>query len=404
MAMDRLDQSLALWIKGYAWLPDLRRRHHGQPVPTRLLGRPAVAIGGPAAAQFFYAKGNIERRDAIPGPLLDTLFGRGAVHTLDGRAHELRKALFVALLMGDGVDTLAKMVGVAFDEAADRWRGAGEISLFDETALVIADAVAQWCGVPEERSDRTALALDLLAMIDGFGTLGPRHVWARLARRRRERRLAQLIEQVRGEDPTPSALSAIAHHTADGYLLDAHTAAVELLNIIRPATAVTWLVAFAAHAMERWPETRAKIAESDRYTAAFVHEVRRFYPFTPFLGGRAARDLFFQRTDLPQGTTVLLDVYGQHHDPRVWPEPYAFRPERFLDRPIGEYELIPQGGGDPRTGHRCPGEQITIAVLGTLAQRLARLDYYLPPQNLTIDLARVPARVGGGPRIVVPGP
>jgi len=144
------------------------------------------------------------------------------------------------------------------------------------------------------------------------------------------------------------------------------------------------------------------VADSEEYAAAFVHEVRRFYPFTPFLGGRAARDLRFQRTDIRRGTTVLLDVYGQHHDPRVWTEPYAFHPERFLHRPVGEFELIPQGGGDPRTGHRCPGEQITVAVLGALAQRLARLEYYLPPQDLTIDLARIPARVGSGPRIVVP--
>jgi fatty-acid peroxygenase len=402
MAMPRREQSLALTIKGYAWLPDLRRRGHGEPVPMRLLGRPAVAIGGPTAARFFYEAGTIERHGAIPGPVLDTLFGRGAVQTLDGRAHELRKALFVALLMGDGVDTLAKMTGVAFDEAADRWRGAGEISLFDETALVITDAMAQWCGVPEEQSDRTGLAWDLLAMIDGFATLGPRHAWARLARRRQEHHLAQLIEEVRRQDPAPSALSAIAHHRVDGHLLDPRTAAVELINIIRPATAVAWLVAFAAHAMERWPQTRAKVADSDEYTAAFVHEVRRFYPLTPFLGGRAARDLRFQRTDIRRGTTVLLDVYGQHHDPRVWPEPYAFRPERFLRQAVGEFELIPQGGGDPRTGHRCPGEQITVAVLGTLAQRMARLEYYLPPQDLTIDLTRIPARVGSGPRLVLP--
>jgi fatty-acid peroxygenase len=402
MAMPRLEQSLALAIKGYAWLPDLRRAGHGMPVSMRLLGRPAVAIGGPTAARFFYEPGTVERHDAIPGPVLDTLFGRGAVHTLDGKSHELRKALFVALLMGDGVDTLAKITGVAFDEAADRWRGVGEISLFDETALVVTDAVAQWCGVPEEQGDRTGLAMDLLAMIDGFATLGPRHAWARLARRRREHGLVQLIEEVRRQDPAPSVLSAIAHHRADGHLLDTHTAAVELINILRPVTAVTWLVAFAAHAMERRPQTRAKVADSDEYTAAFVHEVRRFYPFTPFVGGRAARDLRFQRTDIRRGTTILLDVYGQHHDARVWPDPYAFRPERFLRRPVGEFELIPQGGGDPRTGHRCPGEQITVAVLGTLAQRLARLEYYLPPQDLTIDLARIPARVAGGPRLVVP--
>ncbi|HEX5199886.1 MAG TPA: cytochrome P450 [Actinoplanes sp.] len=401
MAMDRLDQTFAIPIKGYAWLPDLRRRSHGQPVTMRLLGKPAVAIGGPTAAKFFYDAGHLERHTAIPGPVIDTLFGRGAVQTLDGPEHEARKALFVALLMGDGVETLAKLVGVAFDEAADRWRGAGEISLFDETALVISDAVSRWCGVPENERDRTDLALDLVAMVDGFATAGPRHLWARLARRRREHRLTELIEEVRRQDPAPTAVSAIAHHPAGGDPLDARTAAVELLNILRPATAVTWLAAFAAHALERWPQMRTKIAESDEYTAAFTHEVRRFYPFTPFLAGRARRDLRFQRVDIPRGALVLLDVYGQHHDPRVWPEPYEFRPERFRRRPIGEFELIPQGGGDPRTGHRCPGEQITIAVLGTLAQRLARLEYYLPPQDLTIDLARIPARVRSGPRIVV---
>jgi fatty-acid peroxygenase len=401
MATTVLDQTLAVPIKGYAWLPDLRRRTHGQPVSLRLMGKPAVAIGGPAAARFFYAAGNIQRHDAIPGMVLDTLFGRGAVHTLDGHEHELRKALFVALLIGDGVDTLAKHVGTAFDEAADRWRGGPAISLFDETAKVIAEAVRDWVGVPQAEPDPDGLARDLVAMVDGFATLGPRHARARRARRRQEKRLARLIEDVRRREPEPSALSTIAHHTADGYLMDARTAAVELLNVIRPATAVTYLVAFAAHAMERRPQTRPRVADDDRYALAFAHEVRRFYPFAPFLGGLAARDLYFQRTPIPRGAMVLLDVYGQHHDERVWPEPYRFAPERFVDRPVGEFELIPQGGGNPRTGHRCPGEQITVALLQTIAQRLARLDYHLPPQDLSIDLSRIPARVAGGPRIVV---
>ena len=82
------------------------------------------------------------------------------------------------------------------------------------------------------------------------------------------------------------------------------------------------------------------------------------------------------------------------------PEPYAFRPERFLVgvvvREIGAWELVPQGAGDPRTGHRCPGEDITVALLSALAVRLARLDYQLPPQDLSISLSRIPARPAGG--------
>ncbi|GAA0491180.1 cytochrome P450 [Paractinoplanes deccanensis] len=401
--MALLDQSLAFAAKGYAWLPDLRRQSHGRPVEMRVGGQRAVAISGPDAARFFYGKGNLERHDALPPNVIATLFGKG-VHTLDGEAHRARKALFVALLMNaDGIDSLAKLAGEVFDEAAEGWRGAGAISIFDESAKVLAEAVSRWTGVPDEERDRDALARDLIAMVDGFATLGPRFARARSARRRRERQFSKIIDAVRREDPAPEPLSVVAHHLEDGYLLDSRTAAVELINIIRPATAVAWFVAFATHALDRWPATRARLrAGDDDYTLAFVHEIRRFYPFAPFLGARAARDLVFQRAEIPAGALVLLDVYGQHHDPRVWPSPYEFRPERFLGRPVGEFELIPQGGGDPRTGHRCPGEKITIALLGTLVQRLAKLDYYLPPQDTSIDLSRIPARPASGPAIVVP--
>ncbi len=381
--MSHLYQTLLFALKGFAWLPDLRRRSNGRPVRIRLLGRRAVAIGGPDAARFFYADGNFARHAAADGP-----------------AHRHRKALFVALLTGDSANQLVDHAAEEFEGAARRWRGRAEISLFDETARVLTAAVTRWIGVPETDRDLDALPADLLAMVDGFGTLGPRHARALAARRRRERWLAEIIEDVRRESRPRSPLTAIALHSEDGHLLDSRTAAVEVLDIIRPTTAVTWLVAFAAHALERWPELRGNLADDD-YARAFALEVRRFYPSTPFVGGQAVRDLRFQGEPIAAGTPVLLDVYGQHHDERVWPEPYAFRPERFLGRPIGEFELIPPGG-DPRTGHGCPAEQITVALLATLAQRLADLDYYLPPQRTGIDLGRIPTRPRDGIRLVVP--
>ncbi len=93
---------------------------------------------------------------------------------------------------------------------------------------------------------------------------------------------------------------------------------------------------------------------------------------------------------------VLLDVYGQNHDEDLWGDPYAFRPQRFPDRPVERDELIPQGGGDPRTGHRCPGEGITIGLLQALAVRRARLEYDVPDQDLRIPLRRIPTRPHSG--------
>jgi fatty-acid peroxygenase len=129
--------------------------------------------------------------------------------------------------------------------------------------------------------------------------------------------------------------------------------------------------------------------------------VRRFYPFAPFVGGRTTRAVEFDGERVPEGAMVLLDLYGQNHDPALWGDPYAFRPERFLTddgvvREIGAFELVPQGGGDPRTGHRCPGEQITAALLSALAVRLARLDAEIPDQDLAIPLHRVPTRPRSG--------
>ncbi len=112
--------------------------------------------------------------------------------------------------------------------------------------------------------------------------------------------------------------------------------------------------------------------------------------------GRAARDLSWCGERLPAGGLLILDVYGQDHDDALWGDPYAFRPQRFTERRPGRDELVPQGGGDPVAGHRCPGEDVTVRLLAALAARLTALDYDVPPQDLAIPLSRVPARPRSG--------
>ncbi len=398
--MDALD----LALNGYAFLPDKRRAEGGGPVRLRLLGMRATALSGPDAVRFFYDEAHVVRRRAIPEPVTGTLFGKGAVHTLDGEHHRQRKHLFVSLLMGDGIADLVRHATDAWDEAARGW--SGPVVLLEEAGRVIATAVCRWTGVPLDDSEAPALARDLTALVDGFATGGPRHWRARRARGRRERWLAGLVEQARADGRAgSSALATVAaHREPDGRLLDPRLAAVELLNIIRPTTAIAWFVAFAAHALHLRPELRERVRDDEDWATAFTHEVRRFYPFAPFVGGRAAADLDYAGTHIPKNSMVLLDIWGQNHDALMWPEPFAFRPERFLDRPVGAFDLIPQGGGDPRTGHRCPGEQLTVAVLTALVRRLAALDYTLPPQDLRISLRRIPAKPADGIVLVPAGP
>jgi fatty-acid peroxygenase len=396
-----LDNSLRMLAQGYAWLPDKRRAQQRRTVATRLMGRRAVGLEGPAGTRFFYDESHVRRAGALPEPVSGTLFGKGGVHHLDEHAHRVRKAMFVALLMGDDVGPLVERATAAWDDAATAWSKRPEIVLSEESATVLTSAVSRWAGIPVADDEVPSVARDLTAMVDGFATGGPRHWRARRARGRREAWLARLVEDVRegrATVPEGSAVDVVARHRdADGELLEPRIAAVELINVIRPTVAISWFLAFSAHALIRWPEHRDRLASGDQaFALAFADEVRRFYPFAPFVGGRAPREVEWDGERIPEGAMVLLDIFGQNHDPRLWEDPYTFSPERFLGAGIDAFELIPQGGGDPRTGHRCPGEQITVAVLSALAVRLARLRFDVPAQDLSISLRRIPARPASG--------
>ncbi|GHD79621.1 fatty-acid peroxygenase [Streptomyces goshikiensis] len=396
------DSTLSLLTHGYAWLPNRMRTSPDGTVKTRLLGRPTVAMRGPEAVGFFYDEGHVLRAAALPDPVLDTLFGQGALHTLDGDAHLARKEMFLALLKDEtGIAALGEHVGRRWREAAAGWKQ-DRVVLFDETGQVLARAVCGWVGLQLSDAESTEMARDCTAMVDGFATPGPRHLRARRARARQEKALAAVISGIRekpGSDTERSALEAVARHRdADGNLLDANTAAVELLNIIRPTVAIAWFATFAAHALHRWPQHRELLrADPEKtYARAFAHEVRRFYPFAPFVGGLAANDLTWRGQDIAKGSLILLDLYGQNHDPAVWEHPYRFYPHRFTRAGRLPDNLVPQGGGDPARGHRCPGEDITIATLATLATELAHLDYEVPDQDLTIPLSRMPTAPRSG--------
>jgi fatty-acid peroxygenase len=401
----RLDQSLSMLAQGYAWLPDRRRAAGRDTVRTRVMLRQALAVEGPAGARFVYDEDHVRRGGALPEPVVSTLFGHGAVHTLDGEAHRVRKAMFVHLLMGPGVGELVEAVTAAWDDAVPRWTQQGQVVLMEEAARVLTRGVCDWAAVPVADDELPSLARDLTTLVDGFATGAPRHWRARRVRQRREAWLAGIVEEVRSGArtvPAGSVLATVAaHRDSDGELLEPRVAAVEVLNVVRPTVAVCWFVAFSAHALHRWPGNRERLCTGDpAFATAFAHEVRRFYPFAPFIGGRSPREVEWEGERVPAGSMVLLDLWGTDHDPQLFPEPYAFRPERFLAgeevREIGAWELVPQGAGDPRTGHRCPGEDVTVALLSALAVRLARLQYQLPPQDLTISLSRIPARPASG--------
>ena len=98
------------------------------------------------------------------------------------------------------------------------------------------------------------------------------------------------------------------------------------------------------------PEGVARLREEveageDDYMRAVLTESLRLRPVVPIAGRRLAEEVEVEGWKLPAGTDVTPAIYLTHTRPDLYPEPLAFRPERFLDSGPETYGWIPFGGG-----------------------------------------------------------
>jgi cytochrome P450 len=131
------------------------------------------------------------------------------------------------------------------------------------------------------------------------------------------------------------------------------------------ATAIAWAVDLLAH----HPAVVERLRTAGpAYLAATAKEVLRVRTVIPVSLGRA---LLEPIGGLPAGTVVLVDAYTLHHHPELYPEPEAFRPERFLDDAPPSYAYLPFGGG----AHRCLGAALaTLELEAAISGIVERFD------------------------------
>jgi fatty-acid peroxygenase len=276
-----------------------------------------------------------------------------------------------------------------------QWDKKNQIILFDEASKILFTTACKWAGVPLDKSKARQKSQDMSAMIDAFGATGPRHWKGRCARNRIECWANSLLNDVRSGRITASkgtALYAIAWHKDHrNKLLHPKMAAIELINILRPITAIATYITFEALALHTYPQYREKLKQEPDYRTMFVQEVRRFYPFSPFLGAKVRNPITKFEHDFKKGDQVFLDIYGINHDKKSWKDPNMFRPEHFKGRDENSFDFIPQGGGDYKMGTRCPGEWITIELMKASLKLLVNIPQYeVPLQDFSYCLNRIP--------------
>lgn len=393
------DSTLALLSEGYPFIQKRCRRHGTDLFETRLALWRVICMTGAGAAEVFYQPGHFTRRGAMPRTALWLLQDEGSVAVQDGAAHRRRKEMFMSLMSPEHIQRLTERFTDQWRARLEKWEARGPVVLHEEVQAVLCRAVCAWTGVPLTEDEARQRTREFAAMIDGAGSVGPRNWWGLLLRTRTERWARGLIEAVRDgthDAPEDSALHVIAsHRDRAGRRLDVEVAAVELLNVLRPTVAVARFITFAALALHEHPAWREKLREAggEATREHFVQEVRRFYPFFPFIGGRVREAFDWRGYRFAGGTWVLLDLYGTDHDERLWDVPHVFRPERFAEQDEPDaFAFIPQGGGDHFAGHRCAGEWVTIALMKTAVRLLTESMRYDVPgeQDLRVSLSRMP--------------
>lgn len=113
------------------------------------------------------------------------------------------------------------------------------------------------------------------------------------------------------------------------------------------------------------------------YTRMVFNESLRLYPPAWIIGREATADVNLGGYTIPSGSTVLLSQWVTHHDPRYYPHPFSFRPERWTpevraQRP--KMAFFPFGAGQ----RQCIGEQLAW-LIGVLTVATILQDWYFQP-------------------------
>jgi len=395
------DHTAAFAAQGYEFIGRLCDRRGTDVVQTRLLLRRAVVMRGAEAARLFYDDRLFRRHGAMPLRVRRTLLGQGGVQGLDGEQHRGRKALFLDLLGPGARQEVVSLFLRHWRDRLPRWEAAGRVVLMPEMGEVLCAAVSEWAGLPVTGTALTRRTHELETLIDSAARVGPGYWRGVLARRRAEGRLGRIIEGVREQTApvTSEVLERLAGHRdePDGAPLPPRVAAVELLNLLRPVVAIERYIAFAALALNDNPDWRDRLrGGTDGDREDFVQEVRRTYPFFPAVAAVTDAPVTVAGQAIPHHCRVMLDLYGTDRDPRSYPQPERFDPDRFHEVP-GEFAFIPQGGGDPALGHRCPGEPLTVDVMKAAVGMLVdELEYDVPAQDLRVSTRRMPTGPASG--------
>jgi cytochrome P450 len=371
----------------------------------RLVGsRPWVMLSSPALVKAMFtgppdAMHAGEANFSVFGPVM----GTASVLTLDETPHRERRQFMLPQFHGDRMRVYFEQIREITTEAVDRWQPGVEFAMHRVTQSITLQAIIRAVfGIAPDKRDEHDQALvqaltDLANKAVGSSLLlapplqhdlGPWSPWGRVVRiiRRADEAIFAAIRRRRAAPDAAERqdiLSLLLHVSReDGSTLSDREVRDELVVMLMAGHETTGTaLAWAFERLLSVPEVEGRLrAELDfmagrkpieaahlsrlEYLDAFIKETLRIRPIMPAAGARVVKRPFeVGGYVIPAGAILVNAVYLLHRRADLYPDPTAFKPERFLGkRVIDPYEWTPFGGGV----RRCLGMPFALFEMKTV--------------------------------------
>ncbi|HEU5349070.1 MAG TPA: cytochrome P450 [Ktedonobacterales bacterium] len=389
-------QAAQAWMRDGHILGALEALHRalGDVFQLPLPGFQSAVLVGPEADRLILTESREHFLWRAEGDPVTRLLRQGLLVT-DGAFHDELRQVMAPALHRSLFDGFIEAMWRNADRVTCQWRDGARIDLLVEMRRIALLILTDTLFKDDFSPHISTLWPDLLRTIR-YISPGPWLVLPHLPRmgyrqplRRMDGYFYRLIALRRAQPGIATDLLGrlIAFGMSDGLIRD------QLLTMfIAGHDTSTALLAWALHLLTVHPDILARVrAEIDTvvgmeiptnahvrrlsYLDAVIKETLRLYP-PIHLGSRiAAADVVFRDFHFPAGRRVLYSIYLTHHDPKYWPAPDRFDPDRFLSAQARDrvaYSFLPFGGG-PRNCIGAAFAQVEAKVV--LARILQRYEF-----------------------------
>ncbi len=366
--------------------------------PLANRGEPIVVVTHPDHVKsLFSAPPDLVPSITSESPLRPVLGPRSVLIT-NGPEHLRRRKLLLPPFHGEAIARYAQMIEDLIDREIDTWTVGSEFPMAKRMQAVTLDVIMAGIfgvegepapGTPERAlrdTTRRLLAFSeswawqVLELAQGRRP-EPRGVMRLLldSSNRHYYRVIKARRAVPAEQRGNDILSLLLSVTdEDGEPLDDEEIRDQLVTLVlagHETTANT--LAWAFERLTRVPAAYDALRDAvrgadgeagDAYVEATIHETMRVRPVIPIVGRRPTRPWQLGDYVVPERSIIAIGIVLLHHREDVYPSPFAFAPERFLDETPGTYTWIPFGGGT----RRCLGAALAMAEQRIVLRAIAR--------------------------------